>query len=607
MTATGINPPLFMQLSNVLDNNIISFCADQTVLQMLKVCRAWSQNSEVQKAKIIAYTNYKKWENQWGATEGYPLQLLAIFQNCHFSIYRLPELSFDAIKEDFRQRIKQNRQAGRSVWDGIYGISMDIDGIPYLNNDYIDFLNTRLLSAPIMRFKHEGRAGLVLCLQDRTSSKIGICALFRRFTYQENWVEAPVQHNDHRLAPSHLSVKGNVVFDALIPVLSGNDPDVRLIDPPPASEQLSLLPPASPSLINGKILFLSFGKKVSDYIMFEIYVSFLQTDSSWSEPISIGKPVNSDFVDNTIHYGGSFVPYLSPDETTLYFSSFRADSYGECDIYMSRRIDSTFLKWSEPINLGGGVNSTGWDAYFSISAKGDYAYFVSDKNSFGQEDIMRIKITDTFKPKSLVLVYGSVFDEKTVQLLNATVEYQQDGNINSLKKLNFSPADSVFKIFLTPGYQFLFTVTAPHYLTKSVILDLKDITNYKEHKLDFFLSSVDTQKVYILENIYFDFDKAELKPESFPELDKLIKFLLENPELKIEIGGHTDNIGTKEYNLQLSLARAEAVANYLIGKGIDRKRIEVLWFGDEQPIAPNDTEENRQKNRRVEFKLKKGT
>jgi len=359
--------------------------------------------------------------------------------------------------------------------------------------------------------------------------------------------------------------------------------------------------------LNGKILFLSFGKKVSDYIMFEIYVSFLQTDSSWSEPISIGKPVNSDFVDNTIHYGGSFVPYLSPDETTLYFSSFRADSYGECDIYMSRRIDSTFLKWSEPINLGGGVNSTGWDAYFSISAKGDYAYFVSDKNSFGQEDIMRIKITDTFKPKSLVLVYGSVFDEKTVQLLNATVEYQQDGNINSLKKLNFSPADSVFKIFLTPGYQFLFTVTAPHYLTKSVILDLKDITNYKEHKLDFFLSSVDTQKVNILENIYFDFDKAELKPESFPELDKLIKFLLENPELKIEIRGHTDNIGTKEYNLQLSLARAEAVANYLIGKGIDRKRIEVLWFGDEQPIAPNDTEENRQKNRRVEFKLKKGT
>lgn len=355
---------------------------------------------------------------------------------------------------------------------------------------------------------------------------------------------------------------------------------------------------------NGKVLFLSFGRKEGDHIMFEIYVSFLQSDSSWTEPISIGKPVNSKFVDNTIHYGGSFVPFLSPDETTLYFSSFREDSYGECDIYMSRRIDTTFLKWSEPINMGEGINSTGWDAYFSISAKGDYAYFVSDKNSYGQEDIMRIKITDDLKPKPVVLVYGQVYDEKTNQLINATLDYQQVGNVNSLRKLNFVPEDSLYKVFLRSGQQYIFTATSYYHLTKSVTLDLRNVTYYKEYELNFYLPSIDTEKVYILENIFFDFDKSELRPESFFELDKLTKLLKENPELKIEIRGHTDNIGTKEYNLLLSLARADAVAKYLTERGIDETRIKVLGFGEEQPVAPNDTEENRQKNRRVEFKLK---
>lgn len=220
------NPSLFPALPKVMDGAIVSFCDDPTVLQMLRVCKTWNRNSELQKAKIAH-------EDRWGEEEGFPLKLLAIFRNCKFSIRSLPKLSFQAVKKEYGKHI--------------------------LFSDYVDFLNTRFLSAPIMRFNHNGRPGLVMCLQNRTNSEIGICTIFRRFShkdemhqyrsdpYKDNWVEANMQHNDRRVAPSQLSVDN---FDSLIPVLSGTDPSVKLIDPSPAPIALS-----PPRLTNPTVLF----------------------------------------------------------------------------------------------------------------------------------------------------------------------------------------------------------------------------------------------------------------------------------------------------------------------------------------------------------------
>ena len=253
------NLSLFPALPRVLDTIIVSFCDDRMVLQMLQVCKAWNRNLALQEAKIAH-------ENRWGEEEGFPLKLLAIFRQCRLSIRNLPELSFEAVKGDFRQRIVQNRQAGRLEFDGIIGIGTGLDGTIHLDSDYVDFLHTRHLSASIMRFKHKGRPGLVMCLQNRTNSEIGICTIFRRYShkdemhphqsepYRDLWVEATIQPNDHRVAPSHLSLDD---FETLIPVLSGTDPSVILIAPPQAPIPLPPpVPPAAPSLINRIFSFL---------------------------------------------------------------------------------------------------------------------------------------------------------------------------------------------------------------------------------------------------------------------------------------------------------------------------------------------------------------
>lgn len=234
MSTSAISNPLFQVLPKDIDTIIVPFCDVQTVSKMLGVCKAWKKNLSVQIAKETAY---RKWEIQWGAKEGYPLKLLTIFQNCHFSIYRLPELNFGTVKQDIDMS-----------WHGCIDF-----------NDYVDFLNTRHLRAPIMRFKHQGRAGLVMCLQNRTNSEVGLCTLFRRFTYRDYWVDAPTQHNDRRVAPSNLlSRKNHVVFDALIPLLLGTDPEVSLIDPPPSPpiQPISLPPPVPSSLIWRLISYL---------------------------------------------------------------------------------------------------------------------------------------------------------------------------------------------------------------------------------------------------------------------------------------------------------------------------------------------------------------
>jgi len=330
----------------------------------------------------------------------------------------------------------------------------------------------------------------------------------------------------------------------------------------------------------------------------DIYVCFLQPDGTWTEPKSVGKKINLPKYDE-------MTPYLASDGETLYFSSNRPGGLGDNDIWMSRRLDATWTKWSDPVNLGGPINTEDWDAFFTLDAGGEYAYMSSSLNGFGESDIVRVKLLEREKPAPVVLVSGNVYNKKTGQPLSASLLYETlpDGAIagNGVS----APADGAFKMVLPYDKNYSIRATAEHFFAISENLNLDSLikTGYKEIHKDLFLVPIEVGQVVRLNNVFFDFDKWDLRPESFLELNRVVKLLNENPGIVIEMSAHTDSRGSDDYNFKLSDNRARSVMEYILSKGIATSRITSKGYGETVPVVPNDTDENRQLNRRVEFKI----
>ena len=324
----------------------------------------------------------------------------------------------------------------------------------------------------------------------------------------------------------------------------------------------------------------------------DIYVSFLQPDGSWSEPKNLGPDINSA--------GGECSPFLAADNTTLYFSSNGYNGYGSNDIYMSKRLDDSWTRWSKPLNMGKPLNSDGWDAYYTIPARGDYAYFT--RNS----DIYRIKLVDDAKPQPVILLAGKVINKKTnAPIPNAIIRYETliDGKEAGLARS--SDPDGTYKIVLPYGYNYGFRATASNFLPVSDNMDASDRKEYAEISKDLYMVPVEVGEVVRLNNVFFDFGKSTLRKESFSELDRMALFLKENAAISIELGGHTDNVGNENDNLVLSQQRTDAVMKYLSDKGISAARLKAVGHGEAKPLATNDSDEGRQVNRRVEFTIVK--
>ena len=149
--------------------------------------------------------------------------------------------------------------------------------------------------------------------------------------------------------------------------------------------------------------------------------------------------------------------------------------------------------------------------------------------------------------------------------------------------------------------------TADHFFAISENLNLDSLlkAGYKEIHKDLYLVPIEIGQVVRLNNVFFDFDKWDLRPESFIELDRVVKLLNENPAIEIELSAHTDSRGSDDYNLKLSDNRARSVMEYILSKGIEARRLTYHGYGETMPVANNDTDENRQLNRRVEFKILK--
>ena len=325
----------------------------------------------------------------------------------------------------------------------------------------------------------------------------------------------------------------------------------------------------------------------------DIYVCFKTGENEWSVPINLGSTINTKYFE-----GDAF---LASDGVTLYFESKGHGGYGGTDIFFSKRLDSTWKNWTSPQNLGMFINTKGDEQEFYITAKGDYAYFASDSGTFGGMDIFRIQIPQNKRPEPVVLIYGKVINSKTKEPLESEIKYEilPEGKLTGIAISN--PLTGEYKITLPAGKLYGIRAEAKNYASVNNKYDADTIKKYCEVEMNLELVPIEVGQIVILKNIFFDFNKYELKPESFPELDRIIKFLYDNPSMEIEISGHTDNIGSDEYNNKLSYERANAVLNYLVSKFISASRLTAKGYGKTKPIATNDTEEGRQLNRRVEF------
>lgn len=332
----------------------------------------------------------------------------------------------------------------------------------------------------------------------------------------------------------------------------------------------------------------------------DLYVCFLQPDGSWSEPKSLGKKIN-------LPKYNEMTPYLAADGVTLYFSSDRPGGLGDNDIWMTKRLDDSWQKWSDPVNLGSPINTEDWDAFFTLDAGGEYAYMSSSQNSMGQSDIVRVRLMEKEKPNPVVMVNGNVYNKKTMKPLSASLIYETLPDGTKVGDAISSPADGSFKIVLPYDKNYSIRATADKFFAISENLNLDSLVKagFKEIHKDLYLVPIEIGQIVRLNNVFFDFDKWDLRPESYIELDRVVKLLKENPTIEIEMSAHTDNRGSDEYNIKLSDNRARSVMEYIISKGIAPQRITSHGYGETRPVVPNDTDENRQLNRRVEFKILK--
>ncbi|HEX6190732.1 MAG TPA: OmpA family protein [Chitinophagaceae bacterium] len=335
-------------------------------------------------------------------------------------------------------------------------------------------------------------------------------------------------------------------------------------------------------------------------ILNDIYVCFLLKDGTWSEPKTLGKKINLPKYDE-------MTPYLASDGVTLYFSSNRPGGLGDNDIWMTKRLDSTWQKWSDPINLGSPINTPEWDAFFTLDAGGEYAYLTSSAEGYGESDIVRVKLLERERPDPVILVSGNVYNKKTNEPLSASLVYETLPDGAEAGNGISNPEDGAFKIVLPYDKNYLIRATADHFFAQSENLNLDSLVKagYKEIHKDLFLVPIEIGQVVRLNNVFFDFDKWDLRPESFLELNRVVKLLQDNPAIEIEMSAHTDSYGSDDYNYKLSDNRARSVMEYILAKGISPNRITSQGYGETKHVAPNDTPENRQLNRRVEFTILK--
>ncbi len=325
----------------------------------------------------------------------------------------------------------------------------------------------------------------------------------------------------------------------------------------------------------------------------DIYVCQLQANGRWSEPKNMGPNINTAADDQC--------PFIHADNQTLYFVSNGWQGYGDDDLfYVRKQPDGS---WGKPTNLGYPINTIDREATLFIAADGKTAYYASDRtDSKGGLDIYSFELREDLRPNKTLWVQGQVTDKKTTTGLPVSVELIDLASKQTISKIQTDEKGNYF-ITLPVGKDYAFNVNRKGYLFYSDNFLMTNRTPDSVYKKDISLQPIETNASVVLKNIYFDVGKFELKPESQVELEKLIQLLTDNPSLKIEISGHTDNVGKPADNLLLSNNRAKSVITYLVSKAIPAQRLIARGYGETKPMSDNKTEEGRALNRRTEMKV----
>jgi len=345
----------------------------------------------------------------------------------------------------------------------------------------------------------------------------------------------------------------------------------------------------------------------------DLYVSFKKSDGSWTDVKNLGTIINTQFQEKT--------PFLAADNQTLIFSSNGHGGEGSMDLFICKRQDDSWKSWSRPLNMGDLINTNGRELYYFVLPGTDEALFCSTLNSDGYGDIKHYKlkpeeivepleetiiaedtsIQEFIAEQDVLVIKGKVFNADNNEPLEAQIAIFLP-NETEIARIITDIESGEYQMEFASQNNFKVRIGARGYMNVEEIFELSELEQSLLLK-NYYLEPLEVGKTFKLNNVLFQRASADLLDSTYAELDNVYRMMMDNPEIHIELSGHTDNQGSARKNLELSQARVDVVKKYLVDKGIQEDRITGRGYGGSNPIASNRTEETRRLNRRVEFKV----